>query len=297
MEGSLQDLYGRLEQIKYINHLGEELNFGRDGLYVNENDLHDFTWTLVSVNDRISGFERNTQTRTVPVRVACASITEGVMRRNKLFQIPEKDVLAKQYGKLIVNGYYCECFVTASKKERYSKTEKYMQAELTITTDRPYWVKETKVLFDVDSSWQPPATGGVDFPFDLPFDLLPFVRRSIPIMNESFFDTAFKMVVHGYSESPVVTINDHDYEVDVNVPQGRILTIDSVSKTIYLSDADGDNVENAFDKRNRDSYIFQPIPAGELTIRWDNTFDIDLYLLEQLSEPKWILGGLNEHYN
>ena len=283
-------MYGQLEQLKYINHLGEVLNFGRDGLYVNEHDLHNFSWNVVSVNDKISGFERKMQTKDIPVRVACVSEMEGIIKRNRLFQIPEKDVLAVQYGKLIVNGYYCECFVTQSKKSRYSVTDQYMEAVLTITTDRPYWIKETKLEVKASEDWVQPTEGGVDFPFDFPFDFLPTINRSANLANNSLFETAFRMEIHGLVINPTVTVNEHEYQVNTTVQSGDVLIIDSIAQKVFIRGTAGD--ENVFDLRNRDSYIFQPIPTGELHVRWDNSFDVDIYLLEQLSEPKWILGGM-----
>ena len=284
MEGSLRDLYGVLEQLKYINHLGEEIDFGRDGMYVNENDLHNFSWSVQSTNNRISGFTRGIQTKNVPVRIACTSKVDGIVKRNRLFEVPERDVLAMEHGRLIVNGYYCECFVTASKKARYSISEQYMAVDLTITTDRPAWVKETEIEVKADSEWRPESDTGLDFSFDFPFDFNPSTDRISYLTNESFYDTNFRLDIHGAVLNPTVFINEHEYQVNTNVMNGQVLTIDSVAKTIYLDD------ENVFDARLRDSYIFQPISSGELSIRWDNTFDFDLYLLEERSEPRWVLS-------
>ena len=75
-------MYAMLEQLKYVNHLGEEIEFGKEGFYVNASDLYDFTWTVDSANDRISSFSRTTQTRNLPVRIACASRADGILKRN-----------------------------------------------------------------------------------------------------------------------------------------------------------------------------------------------------------------------
>lgn len=287
-------MYGQLEQLEYINHLGETLHFGRDGLYVNENDLHDFSWSVMSVNNRISGFERGMQSKSVPVRIACASKSEGISKRNALFEIPEKDILANTYGRLMINGYYCDCFISASKKDRYSQSDRYMEATLTVTTDRPFWIKETKVEVTADTSWIPEGAGGFDFPFDFPFDFRTAQARSTPVTNDIFYDSAFRMVIHGAAVNPTVTINDHEYQVNMLVSAGRKLVIDSIAKTIQTMTEEGTGIENAFDARGRNDYIFQPIPSGELTVKWDNSFDFDLYLLEERSEPKWMIGGAND---
>lgn len=282
---------GKFEKLRYINHLGEELAFGREGLYVNENELHNFSWDVVKVNNRISGFERGMQTRAIPVRVMCSSREDGIIKRNQLFEIPEKDVLARNhgnpvYGKLIINGYYCECYVTDSQKSRYTGLDNFMESEITITTDRPYWVKEEQLDINRDNSFDPYA-GTLDFPFDFPFDLPLVVRRRVTRTNPGFYSSNFRMEIHGQAVNPTVDVNGHEYQVNAIVRNGETLIIDSISKTITLVNDKTQERTNAFDARSRDSYIFEPLPSGQLEIVWNNSFNMEMYLLEERSEPKW----------
>lgn len=275
-----------LEQLKYVNHLGEELVFGRDGFYVNENELYNVLWQVDSVNDKISGFSRGTQTRYLPVRIACSSQADGMQKRNKLFEIPERDVLSMQYGRLFVNGYYCECFIVESKKTRYAISERYMEAELSITTDRPAWIKETELQVLRDNEWESSEGTGLEFPFGFMFDLGKTVYRKVILNNPSFFDSNFRMEISGKAVNPTVYINDHEYQVNTIINDDETLVIDSGRQKIYTVDRYGTRT-NAFDARGRDDYIFQPIASGDMTVRWDNSFDMSIYLLEERSEPKW----------
>lgn len=279
------------EEFKYVNHLGEEINFGREGMYVNASDLHDYNWTVASINGKISGFSRGMQNRSLPVRIACVSESDGIMKRNRLFEIPEKDVIGEEYGRLVINGYHCDCFITASKKARYNVSDRYMAVTLTITTDRPVWVKETLVQVNTDPGWTPGLEGGLDFPYDFSHDYSAFVQRDTQQPTSAFVESNFRMIIHGLVSNPSVTVNGHEYQVDTMVGIGETLTIDSVNKTLYVTHTDGTQ-ENVFDKRNRDSYIFQPMPPGTLDIKWNNQFEIDLYILEERSEPKWFMGGV-----
>lgn len=274
-----------MDNIKYVNHLGEELAFGANGLYINASELHDFSWDVLSVHDKISGFDRGIQTKSIPVRVLCTSAENGIARKNALFEIPEKDVLTGKNGTLYVNGYACDCFVIESKKERYNIVDWYMEVELTIVTDRPYWYIENTNEIEIDPTWEP-EVAGIDFAFDFPFGFGAIRYRETSVTNESFFDTKFRIVIRGKASSPSVFINDHEYNVDVDISEGDTLIIDSVIQKVYIERAGGTQ-ENAFDRRDRESYIFQSIPAGELTVMWDNTFDFDLVLVEQRSEPRW----------
>lgn len=286
-----------LEQLKYVNHLGEVLNFGDwNGFFVNSNELHDFEWKTIAVNDRISGFERGIQKKSIPVRILCSSGREGMALRNTLFEIPEKDVLSQEYGRLWINGYYCDCYVTSSKKARYSIDGKYMETDLVIETDRPYWVKETTVYFEGLGEDAEITSEDLDFPYEFPHDYKVSTYRKNELDNTGFYDSRFRMIINGSVVNPTIYINDHMYQVNVTVDDGEFLTIDCASQTIYLTRADGEIV-NTFDARNRDNYIFQPIVSGKQTVLWDNSFDFSIILLEERGEPKWDFEKVTEDWD
>lgn len=269
------------ESVKYINHLGEVLSFGSDGLFVNENELHDFEWNVESINNTITGFSKGIQQKRVPARIACSSEAEGIAKRNLLFEIPEKDVIANEYGKLWINGYYCECYVIKSQKAKYSAMGRYMADMLTIATDRPYWIKETEFTFIKGDA----QSEGKDYPYDYPYDYAGFSMRQ-SLDNPAFYDANFRMSIFGPVVNPAVYIGEHLYQVESEVPAGSYLTIDSIAHTITIIDGEGNKV-NAFNARNRDSYIFEKIPAQSSDISWDNTFDFTITICEERSVPKW----------
>ena len=76
------------------------------------------------------------------------------------------------------------------------------------------------------------------------------------------------------------------YSINGAIGAGETLLIDSTTKKIVLTKADGSK-ENWFDKRNRESYIFEEIPPGEHAVIWNGTFGFDLTIIEKRSEPKW----------
>ena len=83
-----------------------------------------------------------------------------------------------------------------------------------------------------------------------------------------------------------VYIAGHAYTVNCDAETGEYITIDSVAKTITKTAKDG-TITNIFNLRGRESYIFEKIPTGEISVSWDGDFDIDIILLEERSEPKW----------
>ena len=272
-----------LERFDYINSFNETLEFGKDRLFVNENDLRDFAWNITSKNDRISGFKKGIVSKTIPVILKCDSEAEGIDLRNRLFEVFEKDVLTNKHGKIYIGDYYLRCFITGSKKSNYLIHKGYMVVSLTVRTDLPEWVKETR-------SYHSFQTGDVsdflDYSYDFPYD---YKKQTINanVINESFASSNFVLRIIGKIANPTLYIGGHKIAVNVIVNENEYLTIDSMNKTIVLTEEDGNEV-NCFNDRCRDSYVFEKIPAGASEVMTvGEPFDFELTLFEERSEPKW----------
>lgn len=271
-----------LEQLKYRNHLGEDINFGKAGIYVDKNELHNYEWDVKKKNNRITALSHAVRKRKLPVWVVCQTDADATAAKNRLMEVAEKDVLAMEYGKLFIGDYYYRCFVTKSVKRDYLKTQKMMRLELTLTTDLPYWVKESRTVFRS----QEVSGGGIDYPIAYPYDYLQ-ASAGDALNNSSFMPSNFRMIIYGPCSNPAVTVGGHLYQVNCTVGDNEYLTIDSVSKKIYLTANDG-TVTNKFNDRNRASYIFAKLPTGRSTVAWAGSYGVDIVLLEERSEPKWI---------
>ena len=272
-----------LEQLKYINHLNEVLEFGKGKLFINENDLRNFVWNIISKNDRISGFKKGIVSKTIPIILKCDSEEEGITLKNELFEIFEKDILAVKHGRIIIGDYYLKCYVTESAKSEYLMHKGHMKVTVKVSTDFPYWVKETASTFNYSD-----GVGGnyLDFNKDFLYD---FTSNLIgkQLHNTNFVATNFKINIYGICENPRITIAGHDYEVFASVGVNEYLTIDSVNKSIVLTHGDG-RTENCFNKRNKNSYIFEKIPLGISNVSSNGDFKFDVVLFEERGEPRWI---------
>ena len=270
-----------LERLKYKNHLNEVVDFGVDGVYVNTNALHDYEWKVTSKGNRISALKRSVQTRKLPVIIMCSSEEEGIAIRNRLFEIFEKDVLALQHGMIIIGNYHFRCYVTKSTKSDYQKTKRYMSMALTLSSDYPYWVKESTVSYGITGD----PSDGMDYPFDFAFDYLSN-SASTALTNPNFVASNFKLIIYGACSNPTINIAGHTYQVNCDVEANEYLTIDSTAKKIFVTRNDG-SVVNHFNDRNKQSYVFEKIPAGMNDVTWDGDFGFDIILMEERSEPKW----------
>ena len=104
-----------LEKIKFINHIQEEMTWGEGGIYVNSNDLHDYSWDFTSDNNKISSFHKGIVTKAIPIIICCASESEGLMQKNRLLEIAEKDVLCSKRHRTFF-------YVYVQKKRKVWKT-------------------------------------------------------------------------------------------------------------------------------------------------------------------------------
>lgn len=272
-----------LEKIKYINHINEIVVIGEGKIFANASDLHDFAWSVSSKNNKISAFKRGIVTKTIPLQIVCDSEEEGIRIKNSMYEIMEKDVLAKEYGRIVIGNYYMKCYVAGSKKSEYLLNRGVMQVSLSVRTDCPEWVKESTTSFNENTASMDEY---LDFPFDYSYDYRNELAQK-QINNTSFVASDFRMDIFGYSINPTIYIAGHEYSVECTIDTGEYLTIDSTRKTIVLTHVDG-RKENLFNKRNKASYIFEKIPAGVSAITTtDSQIAFDITLMEERSEPKW----------
>lgn len=269
-----------LERLQYKNHLGEVIDFGKAGIYVSANELHDYTWTISQKNGKISTFKRDVTNKNLPVVIFCSSVEEGVAARNRLMEVAEKDVLAKKPGKIIIGNYYYKCYITGSKKSQYLSSRRRMEAALITTSDEPYWVCENLHSFRKGLS-----TVGLDYPHDYAFDYASSFSQS-KIVNTDFTASNFRMIIFGPCVSPEVYVAGHAYTVNCKAEPGEYITIDSAAKTVTKT-ANNGTITNVFNLRGRESYIFEKIGTGTSSVTWDGDFGVDIILLEERSEPKW----------
>lgn len=273
-----------LEQVKYVNHLNEAFEFGKNGIFVDVNELHDFEWNVTKKNNRITLLDKAVTKKKIPIKIICATEEQGIAARNKLYEVTDKDAIAMKHGRIYIGDYYLRCYVTKSQKKEYLNSDRYIRMTLTLSTDFPMWIKETTSSFRKLGAV---GSGGTnfDYGFDYPFDYSSETTNR-DLINTGIADTNFKMIIYGACVDPAVYINGHLYQVNCTVNSGEYLTIDSVTKKITLTATNG-TTTNVFKLRNRDSYIFQKIASGSNTVTWEGDFGIDITLLEERSEPLW----------
>lgn len=274
-----------LDKFIFENHLGQRFDGLANGVYLNYNDLRDYTWKYESINNKISRFYRSVTDRKLPLIIACNSAEEGITVKNRLVDLADADIEAKLAGRVYIGDWYTNGFVTKSSKSDYLIDKRVCKINLTLTSDDPSWYRDRKYIFVAGEDNETTNSGGIDYPYDYAYDYtVSAVGRTITCNTVS--SNGFRLLIYGEITNPSITIGGNVYSVNCTVGAKETLLIDSISKTITLTTAKGQKV-NYFDKRGRDNYIFEPIPAGQSLVSYAGTFSFDLTVVEKRSEPKW----------
>ena len=274
-----------LEKFIFENHLGQVFNGFKNGVYLNYNDLRDYSWEHETLNNRISRFYQSISTRKLPLVVKCQDVEKANEIKNRLCDMADADIYAKIPGKIYVGDYYIKGYITSSTKADYLIDKRYCKIELTLTVEDQQWLREQTHTFVAGSDGSIGSGHGTDYPYDYKYDYaLSLIGRKITC--NSISGSEFKLIVYGPAVDPSVIIGGHTYAVKGSLLAGETLLIDSADKTITLTTATGGKV-NWYSKRNRANYIFEPIPDGVNAVSWVGSFGFDLTVIEKRSEPRW----------
>lgn len=274
-----------LENFIFENHLGKRFEGLKNRVFLNANDLRNYSWSYNTLNGKITHFFRSVESRKIPLIVYCESDEKALEIKNQLHEMAEADIAAELPGKIYIGDYYTKGYITASEKSDYLITKRLCQLTLTFTSDDATWYREENHAFPANMKSEIGSESGFEYPYDYSYDYT-LSTNGKKILCDSIKSNDFKLRVFGYVRNPTVTIAGHNYIINGTIGLGESLLIDSVNKTIVLTTATGAQI-NWFDKRNRASYIFEPIPAGQNTVAWNGSFGFDLTVIERRSEPKW----------
>lgn len=270
--------------VKYVNHLGEEVNLNRDPYKMLISDLLDYEHDTVEDSGKIRGFGYSVKKRNVGVDVHCTNSRTARQNQNDLTQFFEQDILAASPGKLYVNDQYMKCFVVSCEKSNW-ETPVIVSCEYSIKTDFPFWIEETPYSFGISEDYSGNNKRyGYRYAYRYANGL-----TGCYIINDHYNQADFRMVIYGPVVNPLVIIDGHRYLVNILLEAGEYLEIDSAAGTV-LKVMNSGQIVNAFhnrDKGDKGGSIFQPILPGRRTVEWSGEFAWDIILYAKRSEPLW----------
>lgn len=276
--------------ITYTNHDGETLEFGPESIYhYGAHALRNWSLDTSMENGRVASIARTPKNMSLPIAL-CSRKEDGIAARNRLAEVIEADAAAGKPGTIRIGEFSLDAFIVGSTKDNWWFDDGIMETSLDIAPVTGAWTREATTSFVIDQTTSPLGPGALDFPYDFPYDYAPN-RAAKRFSNPSAAPCPFKLVIFGPASSPFIWIGDNLHQVDVDVPSGFLLTVDSRDKSILLIDAGG-KAESAFAKRLRGAkgsgtYVFEPVPVGESIVSWNNTFGFNLTIFDERNEPTW----------
>lgn len=278
--------------ITYTNHLGQSMAFGEPegSLHYFANALRDYMHTFDEYNGRAMNYKLSGKVVPLKVGIAAATDDEGYKLREQLYTLSSADVEASVPGKLTIGGYDMGCTIVGQANSKYEYGERWLECELSLRVDDPIWRRGVVHRFRISEDVAP--SDFLDYPYDYPYDYSPRPKAS-SIDNESsqLKGSQFLMRIYGPCTNPYIQIAGNSYRVNVKVPTGGFLEIDSTMGTVEVVSMYGERT-NAYNERQRGaegsgSYIFQRIPTGTSPVSWSNSFNFDLELYDERTIPPW----------
>lgn len=288
------------DKITHTNSLGETIDFSSSRIHIEQNNLRDFEWKVVSKNERITGMTKGIVKKTIPFVISVDSSKANEVK-NMFFEHFEKDILRNAQGFFEINGYKLYGYVTKSVKSDYLINKRCLKLTIEYTCDNPYWIKETTTSFigvesDKKSSIVGLATVGystvseedaTSYPYGYNYGYDSVADSVQNLANNNYGDSDFIMIINGRANKPIIDIDNQRYELNYEIMENDYVIIDSSEKTITLHKNDGTDV-NIYNFRNKREYIFRKIPFGNHSVRWNGDFDFSITLIGKRSEPEWI---------
>lgn len=305
-----------MQDIFYQNHLGEKINLTEWPIMIqNEGDLLRVERAFRAINEG-STRERVTRWESLPrdidlkLSIICDSEEALHAAVDRMRQVFDPDVAENVPGRFLWGESYLTAYVFAREPEDYDPDMYASDYTITAHLTRGLWTTERRYSFlpltegsvrylvDVDGKYivdvngaylvfpdkagiQKDAWHGYPYRYNYTYAA---GNLALVAQNDAAGASAFRLTIFGPASRPKITVNGKDYQVRVELAEGDQLVVDSRRRTVSLIWEDG-TVEDVF--RRRSAGMFQPLPAGRLTLARNGDFGFDLTVIEERGEPKW----------
>lgn len=275
-------------ELFYENSIGKRVDFTKVPFLIqNPEDLFSYEWKYetsknYSATGNITKFSKSVSSKTMDIAIWADSNKEYNKSLNLLNQIAEVDVLNLVPGKLYCDKYYLSCYLYTGKYSEYEEEFYTTNKKINVLTDIPFWIKETQYSFEAKALF---LSNVKKYAYKYPY------RYSISagensIENNHYADCNFKLRIYGPCVNPHIIIGTHRYQVWTILTAGEWLEIDSIRNKVYKVMVNGTKV-SLFNERDKLSSVFDKIPPGRQRVAAPGTFNFDLILYEERSEPEW----------
>lgn len=280
-----------MKDIYYVNSAGVRLDLLTTPYLLQTGDLFDYEWDYESVDSsptsaRITSFMRSVKEKELTLSILNYSRESYYAAIDRFFETVEYDVVHKKPGKLYIGDQYLKCYIITSQKADWEYDIEMIDNTIRLVTEYGFWIREKTFSF-VPSPKSEEESEYLEFPFDVPFDLMGDEVGTGNIVLDNYMPCNFLMTVFGPCTNPRITIGNNLIEVKTSLDTGDYLQIDSREGTVIRVRSNGVRVDE-FDNRTKNpESIFNPISTGYNLVSWDGSFGFDVTAYFERSEPAW----------
>ena len=264
-----------MSNVYYLNTRNERVDFVEDLPLLDFDDFFSSSFSVESTNDIITGFKKSIRNYTLEGDVQ-------VSRIDHISDIFDYDVYQNNQGYFYIGDYYMLCNVIVMNPSDVNIHRKKITVKLTVTTDKPYWLKETKYSFERERR----TAEGISYPFSYPF-IYGSDGGIRDIVNDYIKPCNFKLTIYGPASNPSIIINGNAYTVYTDISSQEYIEIDSLNRKAVRVNNIGER-KSVFGLQDFRYEIYKKIDIGFNQISWSGAFGFDLLLYEERSRPKWI---------
>lgn len=250
--------------------------------------LRGFEWAYELSADSLAAAHRGAREEAV----SCWMTAETAEAAQLAF---EADMELGKPGTLSSGGWSQRAYVTKAKLSDVYRGGS-CAATLTVVLLDGVWRREVTYQL-LPGSGSEVDNETLDYPHDYGHDYGTSSVSGVTIDVPGVTPCDLRLRVYGHAVSPYVRIGENTYQVNVTVPDGAILTVDTTRKGSMLGDSVtlrgryGD-VADVFSKRTRGSegsgsYIYELVRPGLQNVSWPQSFGVDVTLIERRGGLPW----------
>ena len=275
-------------RITYKSSNGKSYDLVGKLMRVTSGTFHDYEWkanaSKITMGDKVYGFRKESKVYNLTITLR-GNETERKERLDDLRNAFEHDVVTKTPGVISFGDYYIECYIIKSTTGISQRSARWIQDEVDVYCPYPFWVKDTKKELKPRSE-EARTAEFLDYTYDYRYD---YTASELGVENwyiDHYTSSNFDMIIYGPCVNPRIVINNHIYQVNDTLAAGEYIKVDSRAKTVikYLNNG---TTQNIFNKRNKQSSLFEEIPEGMNVITWAGDYGIDIIAHLERSEPEW----------
>lgn len=266
---------------------GEEINLSKGNIraHIKTAGLYDYEWTPEEIESILGSKVQGFRKKAVKYKILIDYLgneEERAKAAENLFEAVEADVMARTPGTLFFKEFYTKCYIIGSKYED-SKNSRGVRKEATIYVPKQSWIAETKYYFKITDVI---STDNRKYPLKYPNRYANNLNDAY-VINPHFSEANFLLRIYGPVTNPLVNIGEHPYLVNVKLEDGEYLEINSIEKTVIKTMTQGEKVSIFHNRAKGKQSVFKKIPHGRQGVTWPGTFNFDLIIYEERSQPKW----------